>query len=646
MVSHSLAALLAATSALSSANAAGLQPAAHRTSPRDMSLHRRAVSDAPNGYVPGPVDCPDTRPTIRNGSTLSTQERDWVQVRRNETLPHIRDLLARIAIPDFDSDEYLRNGETDATAVPNIGIAVSGGGYRAMLNGAGHLAAWDIRSDGSDTSGNLGGLLQSTTYLSGLSGGGWLIGSLYVNNYTSVQDSMSSGHIWQLQESILSGPEEYSLRGYYTDVFDSVSDKNDAGYERSITDYWGRMLAYQLVNATNGGPGVTFSSIQDDDEFRSGRAPLPFIVALGRDPAETVISVNSTVFEFSPWELGSSDPTLHGYAPLRYVGSNFSDAEIPDDQDCIRGFDNAGFVMGTSSSLFNSFLLYLEDEDNEYVPEGVPDFVTETLISVLSVFGDDNDDIADWTPNPFYGYNPEENLSAESRRLTLVDGGMDLQNIPLHPQLLIEREVDVVFAVDSSADTNTAWPDGQSMVATYQRSLEPISEGTGFPHVPSRRSFVNLGLNTRPTFFGCDSANVTEPHPLIVYIPNFPYIYTSNVSTFQMSFNESERDAIVQNGWAVATQLNATRDDRWPVCVGCAMLHRSFERTNTTIPQACTECFDEYCWDGSTDESEHGDYLPTMYSEPIDVQSAAAGLLSSTAAALMVSAAVGMSLLL
>lgn len=601
----------------------------------------RAVEAAPDGYTPSSVTCPSERPSIRNGSSLSTQERDWVQTRRNETIPHIRDLLSRLAIPDFDSDRYLEGVEDDAAALPNIGIAVSGGGYRAMLNGAGAIAAFDDRSDGSTDDGNLGGLLQSATYISGLSGGGWLVGSLYTNNFTSVQASVNSDVIWQLETSIFEGPEQYSLLGYYNDVFDAVSDKDDAGYERSLTDYWGRTLSYQLVNATDGGPGVTFSSIADDEDFSSGKVPLPFLVAVGRAPGETVLSINATVFDFTPWELGSSDPTLHGYVPLKYVGSKFQDGELPDDEDCIASFDNVGFVMGTSSSLFNQIILYLEDPDNEYVPEDIPDFVKETLSRILTALGDDNNDIADWTPNPFRGYNEDENASADSERLTLVDGGEDLQNVPYHPLILNEREVDVIFSIDSSADTEGYWPDGQSIMATYERSLTNISEGTSFPAVPGRNSFVNLGLNTRPVFFGCDASNTTEPSPLIVYIPNYPYLYASNISTFQMSVNNSERDAIVQNGWAVATQLNATRDPDWPACVGCAVLHRSFGRTNATIPDKCSECFDTYCWNGTYDESEPDPYFPDFYSdEQINVEGLGARIHGSAAAALVAGLAV------
>ncbi|GJN83017.1 lysophospholipase 1 [Purpureocillium lilacinum] len=599
------------------------------------SLQERAINRSPQGYTPSPVDCPSQRPQIRNGSSLSPEEKAWLPKRRNDTIPHIRSLLKRIAIPGFDSDGYLKNVEKNATALPNIGLAVSGGGYRAMLNGAGALAAWDSRSDGSQTAGNLGGLLQSATYLSGLSGGGWLVGSIYTNNFTSVQDAVNSPSIWMFDDSILKGPEQYSLLQYYRNILDAVDGKDQAGYDRSITDYWGRMLSYQLINATDGGPGFTFSSIADDAGFSSGKTPLPFLIADGRAPGQKVISSNSTIFEFTPWELGSSDPTLDGFVPLRYVGSKFNNGTLPSSEKCIEGFDNAGFVMGTSSSLFNQIVLYLKDNtSNNYVPADVPKFIIDALTKVLEALGDSSNDIADWTPNPFKGWNAAKNPGAGSERLTLVDGGEDLQNVPYHPHLLRDRAVDVVFSVDSSADTETSWPDGASAIATYERSIENISVGTGFPAVPGKDTFLNLGLNTKPVFFGCNSTNLTSPSPLIVYLPNYPYIYASNISTFQMAIKSGQRDAIIQNGWAVATQLNATRDADWPVCVGCAMLSRSFERTKTAVPDKCKQCFTRYCWDGSLNETKAAPYDPNYFSTPIEVKSAASALVKAPAIAM------------
>ena len=606
-------------------------------------IQRRATDQSPNGYAPSAVDCPKTRPKVRQATGISPQELDWLPKRRNETIAPMIKLLKRLAIPDFDVDKYLNNTSKDPEALPNIGIAISGGGYRAMLNGAGAIAAWDSRSSGSEDKGNFGGLLQSATYISGLSGGSWLVGSMYTNNFTSVQAAVDAPEIWQFDQSVLKGtlikslleigcsqtpigPERYSIIQYYRDILDSVSEKVDAGFDRSITDYWGRMLSYQLVNATNGGPGFTFSSIAKDPSFSSGQTPLPLIVADGRAPNQKIISGNSTVYEINPWEFGTFDPSANAFVPLEYVGSNFTGGEIPADQKCIVGFDNAGFIMGTSSSLFNQFVFYLNDNNNKYVPSDVPNFVISGLKSVFNALGREENDIADWTPNVFKNYTHDnENPAANSTRLTLVDGGEDLQNVPYEPHLRVERQVDVVFSIDSSADTELNWPDGASATATYERSLMPdLANGTGFPAVPGKDTFQNLGLNTRPVFFGCNAKNTSSPSPLIIYIPNYPYIYASNISTFKLSISANERDAIIQNGWAVVTQLNSTHKPDWPVCVACAMLSRSFDRTNTDVPAACTKCFSDYCWDGKLNETKATMYDPAFIGTPINVDTSAA----------------------
>lgn len=378
----------------------------------------------------------------------------------------------------------------------------------------------------------------------------------------------------------------------------------------------GRALSYQLINATDGGPAYTWSSIALQSDFMDGNVPLPILVADGRAPGEKVISGNATVYEFNPWEFGTWDPTTYGFVPTEYLGSNFSGGVLPTDKKCVRGFDNAGFIMGTSSSLFNQFLLRINDTS-------IPSVLKTALTKILNQVGQDNNDIAAYTPNPFYHYHNDTNKNAQSESLFLVDGGEDLQNIPLHPLIQPYRHLDVIFAIDSSADTKYGWPNGTSLVATYERSMNTtgIENGTAFPSIPDQNTFVNLGLNKRPTFFGCNSANMSGSSPLIVYIPNSPYIYNSNVSTFDPSYNNTERDAIVQNGYDVATLGNGTVDSQWPTCVGCAILSRSLEKTGTAVPDVCQQCFKKYCWDGTLNSTTPPPYEPKIALTPVNVKS-------------------------
>lgn len=585
------------------------------------ALDRRALPNAPSGgYAPAVVPCPAVKPTIRDAGSLSANETAWLQLRRKATVDPMINFLKRANISGFDVETYIKAGASNISALPNIAIAASGGGYRALMNGGGFLAAADSRTPGSTEKGGIGGLLQSSTYLAGLSGGGWLVGSMMLNNYSTVvalRDGVEGSPLYQFSNSIFKGPKERGISvldtaTYWGDILSQVKEKRSAGYNTSLTDFWGRALSYQLINAPNGGPSYTFSSIALTDDFAQGKTPFPILVADGRPAGTKIVSLNATVFEFNPFEMGSFDPTVKGFVPTQYIGSNFSNGVISDGGKCVAGFDSASFVMGTSSSLFNIFLL-----QNISQIDSVPGFVADTIVSILADIDDDHDDIAQWTPNPFHQWGSATKSIADSTELALVDGGEDLQNIPLTPLIEPKRNIDVIFAVDSSADTPQNWPNATALRATWERSFGPIANGTLFPPVPDANTFINLGLNSRPTFFGCDPANFTlgpgqVVPPLIVYIPNAPYTAMSNVSTFTSTYSDAQRNDIIRNGFDVATQGNGTFDEKWPACVACAVLSRSLWRSGTPVPSECANCFSRYCWNGAIDSADKGPYLPTF----------------------------------
>lgn len=581
----------------------------------DDIVFARALPDAPDGYVPTSVSCPASRPTIRSAAKLSPNETSWLKTRREKALTGLKDFFGHVKVGDYDVVSYLDKHSSNTSNIPNIGIAVSGGGYRALMNGAGAIKAYDSRTYNASTSGHLGGLLQSATYLAGLSGGSWLLGSIYINNFTTIDklQTHKDGSVWQFGNSIIEGPDTGGIQildsaSYYKDLAEAVESKKKAGFDTSLTDIWGRALSYQMFNASNGALSYTWSSIADTTEFKDGNYPMPMVVADGRNPGELVVGSNSTVYEFNPWEFGTFDPTIFGFVPLKYLGSRFEAGSLPSNESCISGYDSAGFVIGTSSTLFNQFLLQINTTS-------LPTFVKNVFTSILEKLDKSDNDIAAYDPNPFYHYNNHSSPYARQTELDVVDGGEDGQNVPLHPLIQPERHVDVIFAVDSSADTDYYWPNGTSLVATYERSLNNtgIGNGTAFPAVPDVNTFVNLGLNTRPTFFGCDSSNISGPAPLVVYVPNAPYSFHSNVSTFQLSTDDTERDNIILNGYEVATMANSTLDGNWTSCVGCAILSRSFERTGTTLPDICNTCFDRYCWNGTVNATVPANYNPTTY---------------------------------
>ncbi|CAN6601461.1 lysophospholipase 3 [Trichomonascus vanleenenianus] len=565
-----------------------------------------AVAWSPtNSYAPGNVSCPKVDTFVRAASDISDSEKSWVQSRQQVIKPALLDFFNRANLTDFDVNTFFSN------TTSNIALAFSGGGYRAMLCGAGQFAALDNRTINSTNSGHLGGLVQASTYFAGLSGGNWFLNSIVLNNFTSVQALQGSKDLWDLEHSIVNpgGADIFSTAKYWDDIKDDVESKEDAGFNTSITDIWGRGLSQQFIGLDEGGPAMSWSDIQNFPGFLNHSMPFPIVVADGREPNTTIIALNSTVFEFNPYELGSWDPSLYAFTDLEYIGTNVSNGKPTGDQ-CVRGFDQAGFVLGTSSSLFNQFILQLNST-------GVSGVVYDLAEDILKKLGQDNDDIAIYAPNPFKDTTFGNSSIEQAEWLTLVDGGEDNQNIPLYPLIQPERQVDVIFAFDNSADTTYSWPNGSSMVNSYERQFEAASNNTIFPYVPDTTTFINQGLIERPTFFGCNGSNLTsllaDKHlntsdefyipPLIVYVANYAHSFFSNTSTFKMSYSTEEVAGMIQNGYNVVTRQNSTLDSDWPSCVACAIIQREVERRGQTPTAQCQQCFQKYCWDGTTDDS-------------------------------------------
>lgn len=554
---------------------------------------------SPTGtYAPGKVDCP-VGPLVQPAYTLCSEEKDWLEGRRLVVRPYLLEFLQRTHL-DFDPTPLVMGSDV------TIACAFSGGGYRAMLLGAGELAALDRRSPGSMGLNQLGGLLQASTYMAGLSGGAWLVTSVYFNNFSSIGELVGSRKVWNLQENLVwpNDPIQYWLGP----IGDSL-DKAQAGFPLSITDLWGRVLSKVLINQKGGGAALSWSDIQSFDYYNLYQAPLPIVTMNERPPGTVIMPTNATIFEVTPHYLGSFDPTVAAFARLKYLGSHLENG-MPVEDRCINGFDNAGFICATSSSLFNDVLVKLVNRSRN---------IGKVIFSLIFAVADmTNLDIANFTPNPFYKFdNPlvpkERNKLASQHTLALVDEGETI-NMPFQPLLNPEREVDVIFAFDNSADTPDNWPNGIVLDSTFRRQFaiqSPLmGQRTRFPYVPPPTEFVEQELNKRPVFFGCDPSAVPQlPDseaplpPVIVYIPNSDISYASNFSTFQLRYPKTQLNGLINNGYNLATRANGTQDIHWQTCVACAILKRGMDRTGMQSDY-CDWCFQEYCWAPSTPEYE------------------------------------------
>jgi len=83
-------------------------------------------------YAPKNVTCPAN--LIRYGDNgLSPLESQYISQRRTKATQNLQSWLERVNLDNFDVSAFLANQSN----VPTLAFAFSGGGYRAMLNGAG-----------------------------------------------------------------------------------------------------------------------------------------------------------------------------------------------------------------------------------------------------------------------------------------------------------------------------------------------------------------------------------------------------------------------------------------------------------------------------------------------------------------------------
>ncbi|KAI0074740.1 lysophospholipase [Panus rudis PR-1116 ss-1] len=561
-----------------------------------------AQQQAATAYAPIPTPCPSTPLVRESANRLSSGESQYISSRRGDVVPrawldYVDFLSSRHS--DFPSD--VRELLSSQSTQPNLGIAVSGGGYRAALFGAGVLDAIDGRN-----ANGLGGLLQASSYLTGLSGGSWLVLSFA---HAELPRLPNLTQIWRADEDLLL-PKGVDPVTYALDAIGETEGKHGAGFPVTFADVWSRALSRHFVNSSDildpnalHGAGVTLSGLMQLPTFQQHRQPFPIVVAdvlSGNTTGSVTIPPNivpltNTIFEFNPFEFGSFDPMLNAFTPTEFLGST--------SNSCVTRFDQLSFVQGTSSNLFNEFNISAAVLANSSIGPLIA--LLEEIIPQSGVELD-----TAMIPDPFH---PSSNPN-ETSFLRLVDGGEDGEVDPLQPLLVHARDVDVIFAVDAPADNADNFAEGLSLIASQERaSLFPASYS--FPVVPNDTStFLAHNLTRRPTFFGChatpSSSSSSRIPPLIIYLANggAPLGQTpvTNAPTLQTTYTIAQIEAFLSQTQDIATQgipvQNAngslTKDPEWPVCLACGIVERSRAKMSSGPRRsaACERCLQRYCF--------------------------------------------------
>lgn len=122
-------------------------------------------------YAPYTTTCP-REPLVRVANSLSNGEKEYIREREPKAAKALHQWLI-----DTWGCEYIEEWD-----VPKLAIALSGGGPKAGLTTAGFVYA----VDGRDSKTSVSGLLQSSLYISALSGGTLTLNGVMSNDFAEV----------------------------------------------------------------------------------------------------------------------------------------------------------------------------------------------------------------------------------------------------------------------------------------------------------------------------------------------------------------------------------------------------------------------------------------------------------------------------
>ncbi|KAI4540413.1 hypothetical protein MG293_009454 [Ovis ammon polii] len=242
----------------------------------------------------------------------------------------------------------------DSSQVPVVAVLGSGGGTRAMSSLYGSLAGLQEL-----------GLLDTVTYLSGVSGSTWCISTLYKDPAWS--QVALQGPIERAQARVCSskmGAMSTERLHYYAQ---ELGIRESSGHSTSLVDLWGLLIEYFLYQEENP------AKLSDQKEAVSqGQNPYPIYASVnvrsnvsGEDFAEWC--------EFTPHEVGF--PKYGAYVPTELFGSDFFMGRLlqlrPESRICyLQGMWGSAFAASLDEIFLKtsgqglSFLDWLKDSVN------------------------------------------------------------------------------------------------------------------------------------------------------------------------------------------------------------------------------------------------------------------------------------------
>ncbi|KAI9488138.1 acyl transferase/acyl hydrolase/lysophospholipase [Zychaea mexicana] len=368
---------------------------------------------------------------VRMGTELSNEEKKFIAARKN------RQRNAFAAFIGVDADQV------DPRDVPVVGIASSGGGYRAMNGATGYLKAM------KET-----GMLDCTMYTAGVSGSTWAMAQLYSRltngSFDTLVDHLKSHihtHIANVSNFI--AILQASAQNAKTLMQGLIQRYHQQNGTLNVVDVFGMLLGGTLLTEMQ--TVVQLKLSRQRRFFEDGSWPMPIYCVVHHEVQDLY-----RWFEFTPFEMGCEE--LNAWIPIWGFGRRFENGKsierLPEQ--------TLGTMLGVFGSAFASSLAHFFQEMRVFLPEAAIAAVDSTLTQYKESLLTIHPFSPARFPNPFYKLPspptmPEDEITSlfDREYLDLLDAGCD-NNLPFYPLLRKERQVDMIIALDLSADIQTA----------------------------------------------------------------------------------------------------------------------------------------------------------------------------------------------
>ncbi|KAG1225015.1 hypothetical protein G6F35_003658 [Rhizopus arrhizus] len=502
---------------------------------------------------------------VREGSDLSEQEVSFITKRKR---------LQKASFAKFIGRDP---SEIDERDIPVIGIASSGGGYRAMIGLTGYLNAM-----------KQSGLLDCTMYFSGISGSCWAM-SLYYHPFIQADPLRLKQHIerqvsvhWANMSHFLS---TLTASTQHTKALMRGLIQRQQQGEINLVDVFGALVGGSLFVDNKNAFSLGLSSQQQFLE--DGKEPMPIYCVVRHEvgPFESIGEKMKKLselkskelikeeeeqkvkkdqlniyqwFEFTPYDMGCEE--IEAWIPTWAFGRAFEQGKnierLPEQ--------TLDVLNGMFGSAFAASLVHFYQEIRSFLPSNALEKFDDTVKQFEMSMSNFHPISPSYFPNPFYKLSektkhglcrPETILS--SKELYLMDAGMD-NNIPFYPLLREGRDVDVILAIDLSADIQTAPHFARAESYIKRRGIDGWPEGAGWPQ-EKKQVDRKYSLGTCTIFEGESKEEVSQKtkksrsiklayFPFILnesYDPEFDPQITEFCSTWNFVYRREQVDKVI-----------------------------------------------------------------------------------------------------